>query len=106
MILRFWPADPYAVVAVFCGAVTWRFARDLLRDGLHGMAGQGDVRLWPHRLGDTLRLRLSSPEGTSTMDMPRRPVGRFVERMYRLVPVGAESRHVDVDAWIAKAFAA
>lgn len=107
--LRYEPADPYAVrVAFHTGdggsagdVVEWTFARDLLRRGLSGPTGEGDVQLWPDRRGrggGEVFLSLSSPSGKALFEVPRTALSAFVAESYLLVPDGSEASTVDVDA--------
>jgi Streptomyces sporulation and cell division protein, SsgA len=108
--LRYEPMDPYAVHVVFhaggeepCPEVSWSFARQLLVDGLNEPAGLGDVRVWPW-LGDdgpVAALALSSPDGHALFEVPRESLEDFVARTYSQVPLGAESRYLDLDATLA-----
>ena len=55
--LRYSADDPWAVRVAFQtggegdGIVEWMFARQLLTDGVSGTVGEGDVRVWPSKLG-------------------------------------------------------
>ncbi|MER5884613.1 SsgA family sporulation/cell division regulator [Streptomyces sp. NPDC001941] len=95
--------DPFAVELRFPEpapdepAVRWTFARDLLREGLHGAAGIGDVRLAPCAPG-WLRLTLSSPYGQASVELHRRAVRDFVRAADDLVPPGTETTRIDLDA--------
>lgn len=103
--LSYDPADPYAATLDFPTVdppLRWCFARDLLRDGLRLPAGAGDVQVWP--LPDTphlMALRLSSPDGTATFDVPRDAVIRFVRLAYELVPRWTEPERIDWDTELA-----
>ena len=48
---RYDPERPYEVLLTFhlgrADEADWVFSRELLRDGLRGLSGQGDVKLWP-----------------------------------------------------------
>lgn len=103
-VFRYQPGQPYAVELTFVGynGIRWVFARDLLTDGLDGMAGLGDVKVWPGRSkrGPMVCIGLSSPEGRSSFEAHRRTMARFLDRTFAAVPQGAESTHVDVDSWI------
>jgi hypothetical protein len=107
-VLRYEPADPYAVHLVFHTdgpegeAIHWSFARDLLAAGLSTPSGVGDVRVWPWTTlaGESIALALSSPDGQAVLEAPREPVSRFLDVAYAAVPAGAESRHLgDLEAW-------
>jgi Streptomyces sporulation and cell division protein, SsgA len=100
--------DPLAVRIVFHtdtdGPVPWVFARDLPAQGLHRPSGQGDVQLWPQGAGhqEVLNLALSSREGTAWLRTPLRPVARWLEHTYRLVPAGREGDGYDLNAELAR----
>lgn len=90
--LRWDEHDPYAVALDLTderGTARWEFGRDLLADAyMHGFAGSGDVRLAV--IGGALWLRLMSPNGRAVVKLPARPVLRWLERTYDVVPRGAE----------------
>jgi sporulation and cell division protein SsgA len=102
------PADPYAVTLAFRARhgrwIAWCFARDLLAEGLREPAGLGDVRVRPDGEfeDDLIVVELQSPDGHALVEARREDVERFVEVTARVVPVGAESERVDVDAFIAR----
>lgn len=97
--------DPFAVELTFTGAdhrqpngeaLTWVFARELLREGLDVHAGIGDVRLWP--VGTQclqVHITLTSPEGTGIGWLPATLVRLFLARADKLVPRGSETFDVD-----------
>jgi hypothetical protein len=82
--------------------VEWLFARDLLVNGLTGSAGIGDVRMRPRRTNGrtVLQLEISSPEGHALLELDRESVQRFLEATVKIVPLGEESDHFDVDGLI------
>ena len=99
-------SDPYAVTVCFQtgeAPVVWTFARDLLVDGLGEPTGDGDVHVWPS-LDDeghaVVNLELTAPSGDALAELRIDDLADFVDRMHRLVPVGAESGHLDLDAVI------
>lgn len=95
------PADPYAVAAKFTVgeiAVEWVFARDLLRDGLLGRVGEGDVRIESN--AEVIWIALSAPEASVRLECDRHPLEWFLKAVYALVPVGSESKFNNVDRWI------
>ncbi|MEZ0492903.1 SsgA family sporulation/cell division regulator [Kineococcus sp. TBRC 1896] len=107
--LRYGADDPYAIHAVFRGGdadVEWVFARDLLREGLTGPTGDGDVQVRPCTDAADGRprivLRLSSPDGNAELEADGADVRRFLRRADALVPPGRESRHLDLDDLIAR----
>ena len=108
--LAYDPADPYAVTASFHAGpasseevVQWTFARDLLSDGVTSPVGTGDVRVWPATAGGSpvVWLSLSSPSGKALFEMPLAELVGFLRQTYDVVPIGKESRHVDVDTELA-----
>jgi Streptomyces sporulation and cell division protein, SsgA len=108
--------DPYAVRVAFHNGtghpVEWVFARDLLAGGLMAAEGIGDIRLWPSTLTspdgpegedtatecDVLNIEMSSPDGHAHVQAPAGAMSRFLERTYRVVPLGEETSTVDLDA--------
>lgn len=100
-------ADPYAVTVLFCTqdqSVQWVFARDLLADGLVEDTGDGDVHVWPIADGSgvqSIGVQLDSPDGVVELTARGRDITRFLDATYRLVPRGAESAHLDIDAELA-----
>jgi hypothetical protein len=80
------------------GGVEWLMSRDLLRAGLVGPVGDGDVRLWPARGGlDVLYLQLRAPSGEALFELSAAAVGDFLRETELLVPAGTESELLRVD---------
>lgn len=109
--LRYLASDPYAVHATFHTAgeeVSWVFARDLLAEGLHSPAGQGDVRVWPSKRqdGDVILLSLSSPDGQALLEASAEDVADFLGRTHSAVPEGSEGSCLDLDGVISALLAA
>jgi hypothetical protein len=107
--LRYAIEDPFAVTAAFQGdgvTIDWVFARDLLVGGLEGPCGEGDVHVWPSWAGgrDLVLLSLSSPDGQAVLEADASDLRVFIDRTLDLVPLGAESDHVDVDAQLLSLF--
>ena len=105
--LRYDAADPYAVTTVFMtgnSQVCWTFGRELLATGLYEPSGDGDVHVWPCLDADghaVVIIELCSPDGEALVQAKTGDLRTFVDRMGALVPTGAESEHIDVDAAIA-----
>jgi hypothetical protein len=101
--LRYAAVDPYAVSMVFpagpsADVVTWTFDRELLRDGLLGAAGEGDVRLWPEAEDAlTLYVELAAPAGRALLNAPIATLRAFLDATAELVAFGVESEFVDID---------
>lgn len=109
--LHFSGNDPYAIrMAFHVGSedpVEWIFARDLLADGLMTPEGDGDVQIWPSApAGSTdepspmsvLNIKLSSPFGEAHFEAPAEAISNFLDRTFRIVPMGRESQVIDIDA--------
>lgn len=91
-------SDPYAVsmlIHTAGPAVPWTFARELIADGLNRPTGEGDVLITPTAEG--VRIGLTSPTGVAILKVGRAPLERLIEQTELLVPLGAESEHVDWD---------
>lgn len=97
--LYFCTGDPYAVLITFPGEDTeWVVGRDLLLEGQHRPAGLGDVQVAPSGGSRGLYLRLRTPQdGEVVLRLPMGDIRAFLAAVYRLVPSGAESDHLDVD---------
>jgi hypothetical protein len=105
--LRYSSADPYAVRAVFSGdgmEVEWVFARDLLRSGLAGPIGDGDVHVWPSwgTGRELVMISLTSPDGQAVLEAGAEDVRTFLDRTAAVVPDGEESLYLDLDAAVAR----
>ncbi|MFJ9695675.1 SsgA family sporulation/cell division regulator [Kitasatospora sp. NPDC101183] len=106
---RFDAARPYEVLLTFHlgrpDEADWVFSRDLLRDGLHTLSGQGDVKLWPAYCpchGPTLHLALESPHGSALLEAPKPTVQAWLDRTYALVPADQEHDCGPTDAQLAE----
>jgi hypothetical protein len=96
-------ADPYAV-RLSLGVqeiqqVDWVFARSLLEEGMHRLAGVGSVLVSPLHWGlrQFLRIVVRSTTGVAWIQVAAVEAREFLRRSHALVPAGAESLHVDVD---------
>ncbi|MGF7239376.1 MAG: SsgA family sporulation/cell division regulator [Frankia sp.] len=110
------PTDPYAVTISFHvgldrnagDTVSWTIGRQLLRDGLAGLAGDADVQVWPGNEAEAdraeklaLYLSLSSNAGSAMFRMMRRDIASFLRHTDCIVAPGTESAHLDLDAELA-----
>ena len=108
--LHFDPDDPYAVrmqLEARSGTVTWRFARQLLVDGLYEPTGAGDVQVWPCLNGAgeaVVILELYSPDGMGVLQASTRRVQEFVSRTLEVLPLGQESTRLPIDELIEQLF--
>lgn len=110
-LISYVSTDPYCLRLAFLGAngrvtLEWEFARELLVFGLITAVGDGDVRIEPALRGEDLDLGVrialipDSVDEPFTLWTPSAPLWRFLRDTYALVPLGAESRLLDVDAVI------
>ncbi|NGO71184.1 SsgA family sporulation/cell division regulator [Streptomyces boncukensis] len=95
--------DPFAVHVVFhigsASPVHWTFSRELLVEGVFRPCGQGDVRVWPTKVGsrDVICMALTSPDGDALLEAPSLPVSAWLERTLRVVPPGREREALEID---------
>jgi hypothetical protein len=95
--------DPYAIRMAFHvgmdDPVEWIFARDLLADGLHRPAGEGDVRVWPGSGRDrrVLNIALSSPFGHAHFEASLPAVSQFLLRTFEVIPDGREGDYINIE---------
>lgn len=100
------PSDPFAVTATLhsdSGPVRWTFGRELLTDGVHEPAGDGDVVVWPaldHEGRSVVVIELHSPDGSFAGQVFTRELAPFIRNMLGVVPIGCESELLDVDAGV------
>ncbi|GAA2742597.1 hypothetical protein GCM10010440_18490 [Kitasatospora cinereorecta] len=86
----------------------WVFSRELLRDGLESLSGQGDIKLWPAYCpchGSTLHLALESPHGSALLEASKPRVRAWLLRTYEAVPTGQESVGLPTDDQLAELLA-
>jgi hypothetical protein len=100
--------DPFAVMMSISRPsgrwIDWLLSRDLLIEGLDAPAGIGDVRLTPFVDGefDVLEVRIGDDEGFASLEFDRDLIERFLEATFDIVPIGAETTMIDVEAEIEK----
>ncbi|MFI6302136.1 SsgA family sporulation/cell division regulator [Amycolatopsis thailandensis] len=87
---RYLKADPYAVAMtpVTRMPVTWLFGRDLLRAGLDGPVGKGDVCVTSGLL--TVIVLLRNGGQSSPLIFDRSEMENLVQLLDKLVPFGKE----------------
>jgi hypothetical protein len=95
--LHYAPERPYAVRVVFRMStgdepVVWNMGRDLIRDGLIRLSGEGDVQVGPapNGSGDVM-FRLRVDGASALLTAPRRPIEDFLQRTTEVVPYGRET---------------
>jgi hypothetical protein len=97
--------EPLSVTAAFQGndtSVKWVFARSLLKDGVSGPVGEGDVACWPTTVcgEQVVCISLRSPSGQALLEAPLDEVSSFLQRAFEVVPEGSESDFLDLDGLI------
>lgn len=107
--MRYLAEEPYAVHLVFPGWATadgeeavWTFGRDLLLDGLHGAAGDGDVRVIPMREEGRTAILLVGPEGSARLEVQSQQLRDFLAATEACVARGREAAEIDWDGGIAQ----
>lgn len=99
--------DPFAVTVAVANRrswAVWRFARDLLADGLHRGAGLGVVHVCPapHEPGERVAIILRPAPGIGFELLLRRAeIQHALEGTYRVVPAGAEGARIAWDRELA-----
>lgn len=94
---RYDTGRPFEVLLTFHLArpdeADWVFSRELLRDGLDALSGQGDIKLWPASCpchGETLHIALDSPHGSAMLEASREDVRVWLDRTYALISAEEE----------------
>ncbi|UMP07028.1 SsgA family sporulation/cell division regulator [Amycolatopsis sp. EV170708-02-1] len=99
--LHYRESDPYAItmlIGMGDSPVEWKFARDLLAEGLIEPAGEGDVRIVPPQDGrDEVTVLLSSPDGRVTLLCPPERLATFLRETVDIVSIGDESGYLAID---------
>jgi len=83
----------------------WVFSRDLLRDGLESLSGQGDIKLWPAYCpchGSTLHIALDSPHGSALLEASKPRVRAWLDRTYACVSADQEAAALPSDEDLAE----
>ncbi|MFE6895202.1 SsgA family sporulation/cell division regulator [Streptomyces sp. NPDC057694] len=95
--------DPCAVTLIFDAEserpVRWVFARELLAEGLTGLAGGGHAVLWPGTDASgqaSLWVEVGAAR-TALFEIPAEPVATWLADTYTTVPRGQEMAGVDWD---------
>lgn len=100
--------DPFAVMMSISRPsgrwIDWLMSRDLLVEGLNHPAGIGDVRLTPFRDEefDVVEIRIGDEEGFAALEFDRDLLERFLDATYDIVPDGAESNMINIEAELEK----
>jgi hypothetical protein len=105
--LKFYLSDPLAVNLIFenpdGSEVEWQVSRELLKSGLGGQVGQGDVSFWPSDSSKNSMSMYFDTEGQSAhMTVASEVVREFLQRTEELLPLGAEEDLVfaGFDDWL------
>jgi len=78
-------------------AVTWVFARELITNPSLSVPGADLFISVSGAYADSLLLRLSSPNGTAIVAVPRADLEQFVAATFEHVPAGTEMTWVNID---------
>lgn len=102
---RYHSGDPFSVTVTLVdgGGASWELARTVLVQGVTGVAGAGQARVWPivNDAGRSLVvLHLESPQGELVAEVLTTQLDRFLGRTTALVPLGTESDLLDLDALV------
>ncbi|WP_328507781.1 SsgA family sporulation/cell division regulator [Streptomyces sp. NBC_00391] len=95
--LHYAPESPYAVSVTFPVSrgnepIVWYMSRDLIRDGLSRLTGEGDVQIGPDPNGsDDVAFRLQANGLSALLTAPRQPIKDFLQRTAEVVPYGRET---------------
>ncbi|MFG2440974.1 SsgA family sporulation/cell division regulator [Streptomyces sp. NPDC048508] len=107
---RYKESDPFAVSIdfIFDGTVTsWKFARELIKEGLRQPSGQGDITIWTaanDAKSYSIYFRLHSTEGVTIMEGDFHSISQWLEQSYMIIPCGAESLSIDWEVILRKFF--
>jgi hypothetical protein len=105
--LEYYKSNPFEVSMIFRtdkGPVPWKFARELLADGMYELVGDGDIHIWPENDNKGrayIMIELNSPDGTAYVQAPARSIHTFVNMAEAAVPISQESSSAIVDQTIA-----
>jgi hypothetical protein len=77
-------------------APSWTFGRELIAEGMHAPAGEGDVRVWPFG-SDLVMVELRSDAGSALIAVPVHELRAFLFLSYAEVPPGYEGRYLEMD---------
>jgi hypothetical protein len=95
--------NPYAVTMTVtsrgAAPVEWVFGRHLLAAGIHGGFGSGDVIVAPAPEGPNLLIGLYGGY-FAVVGVRCDDVVTFLDRTYKLIPLGHENPYVDVDGFL------
>ncbi|MDQ1051362.1 SsgA family sporulation/cell division regulator [Streptomyces sp. V4I2] len=102
--LRYDSAEPFSVGLEFNvgtdRSVEWTFGRELLVSGLQRLSGFGDVQIWPSRIrgAELVFISLHSGDSTDLVAAPAIVIKAFLERTLAVVPLGEETRYLDIQS--------
>lgn len=85
------PIEVHLTILHDAGETVWLIGRDLLTAGLHGTAGEGDVRIKPHPSeAHIVQIDLSSDNGFATLTLRRQVLGDFLSATWVTCPADRE----------------
>jgi hypothetical protein len=79
-------------------SVEWTFGRELLVSGLQRLSGLGDVQIWSSRIrgAELVSISLHSVDSTTLVAAPAIVIKAFFERTLAVVPLGEETRDLNM----------
>jgi hypothetical protein len=114
LALAWTPADPLAVRLLLTAQPDhpalprgeWVVLRDFLRYGLDEPTGDGEVRIRPDEVRDSLWFELARPGRAACVSVPRTVARDFLDRTEAVVPSGEERSEAALDELLARLLAA
>jgi hypothetical protein len=106
MTLSYREVEPLAIVLTFVHPevsrrpIRWVVGRELLEASLKMCSGEGDVHAFRASSAETV-MELTNRGGHAVILFDTETLRLFLEESYGIVPVGYESRYLDIDSWIA-----
>lgn len=83
------PLEVDMLVSWVRGHTPWLFAWQLLRDGYHHPAGDGDVHIRPSTCDGCHEIQLSSPDGECCIHVDSGDLAVFIEAVHDAQPLAA-----------------
>lgn len=93
--IRYSKRNPHSLYFTFVTASpkTWVLDREMVRDGLGRMVGEGDVRITPGPV--TIGIHLSSPDGDALAVFHKAAIVEALRESAGMVPFGNEELFMD-----------
>lgn len=96
------PADPLAITLIFSSSresCAWVISRDLLRGGVAGFSGPGEISAWSGtQNARRYYLRIQNESWTTVFCFRGTAIAALLKQVYSSVPAGSEFHGADLDA--------